>query len=745
MADENASDQTAPGNVKPETSKPAESDSKMLTAMRDRLKVAIDATSESREDEVDDLKFKAASPDTPDWQWPAEVLSSRAGDSGTSVNARPTLVMNRLPQHVLQITGDMKQNRPAGRVIPVDDKADIETAQMLEGVVRHIEYISDADVAYDTAFDNQVTFGEGYIRILTEYCDETSFEQDIKIGRVRNSFSVYMDPMIQDPCGSDAQWCFITQEMTKDEYESEFPDAMPLSSLELGTGDENRANWITENTVKVAEYFYFENEKKTLLAYRLHDGRIVNALEGSKEDKAAKLAKLVVVNKRETVIKHVKWCKTNGYEILEKRDWPGKWIPVVRVIGNEYEIDGQIYVSGIIRNAKDAQRMVNYWTSQEAEMLALAPKAPFVGYAGQFEGFEQQWKTANVINWPYMEVNPDAADPEGKPYPLPQRMAPPMAQNGLLQAKLGAVDDIKATTGQYDPSLGAKSNETSGKAILAREQQSDTGTYHYIDNGARAVRYVTRQVVDLIPKTYDTKRIARIVGLDGETDHVEIDPDLVGDDGLPVAMKEVRDEATNAVIKRIYNPSVGKYDVAVTTGPSYMTKRQQTADSMVQLAQSAKDPQESLLMKYFAIKNMDFPEAQEFTNALKKLIKPGVLDDGEESPELAQANQVIQGLQQQVEGMASQMQEMAHGFEAQRVENETFKADIDAYNANTKRITDMAKVFAPESIAILVQKAVAEAMVAPTLQQQNEETHAPEQPAPMQPQPMAPEVPQGAM
>lgn len=709
-----------------EGKQPPRADEKALTTMRHRLTTAIDATSVSREDEMDDLKFRAASPDQPEWQWPAEVISTRAGD-GSTINARPMLVINKLPQHVLQVTNDQKQNRPAGRVIPVDDRADVQVAEMMEGVVRHIEYISDADVAYDTACDNQVTYGEGYFRIMTEFCDETSFDQDIKIGRIRNSFSVYMDPMIQDPCGSDAQWCFITQDMTKDEYETAFPKATPISSLELGTGDTESANWINEDTIKIAEYFYFENETKTLCMYRTQDGRLVNAIKGSDADKVAVKLGLKCERTRDTTIKQVKWCKTNGYEFLEKKDWPGRWIPIVRVIGNEFEIDGEIHVSGIVRNAKDAQRMYNYWVSQEAEMLALAPKAPYVGYAGQFEGYEDKWKNANVQNWPYLEVNPDAADPDGKPYPLPQRMPPPLPQAGLIQAKMGASDDIKATTGQYDPSLGAKSNETSGKAIIAREQQSDTGTYHYVDNLARAIRYGARQIVDLIPKIYDTKRIARIVGLDGETDHVEIDPEQ------EQAVRDVKDEATGAIIKKIYNPSLGKYDVAVTTGPSYMTKRQQTADSMTELARSAKDPQESLLMKYFAIKNMDFPESKEFSDALKRLIRPGVLDSGEETPEMAQARQTIEQLHQQIQGMGSTIEEMAKGFEAQRVDNETFKADIDAYKANTDRIEKMAKVFAPESIAALVQKSVAEALSAPTLEQQNAEAH---QPNGIPPQPM---------
>ncbi|MFZ9922788.1 MAG: portal protein, partial [Candidatus Nanopelagicaceae bacterium] len=477
--------------------------------------------------------------------------ATRGAVQGQTINARPCLTINKLPQHVRQVTNDQRQNRPAIKIIPVDDKADTEVADIYDGLMRHIEYISDADVAYDTACENQVAYGEGYIRILTEYCDSDSFDQDIKIGRVRNSFSVYMDPTIQDPCGSDANWCFITEDILKEDYERMFPDASPISTLQtLGVGDQSLAQWINEDTVRIAEYFYVEHEKKTL---NLYPGN-VSLFEGTPEDKQMKLMGMKPVRTRQADVKKVKWCKINGYEILEEQEWAGKFIPVVRVVGNEFEVDGRIYVSGLVRNAKDAQRMYNYWVSQEAEMLALAPKAPFIGYGGQFEGYEQQWKTANTQNWPYLEVNPDVTDGQGAVLPLPQRALPPMAQTGLIQAKMGASDDIKSTTGQYDSSLGATSNERSGRAILAREKQGDTGTYHYVDNLARAVRHIGRQIVDMAPKIYDTQRIARIIGMDGETKMAKIDPTQ------PVPVRKIEDQ-NGIVLEKIYNLGVGKYDV----------------------------------------------------------------------------------------------------------------------------------------------------------------------------------------
>jgi hypothetical protein len=227
--------------------------SDLLATMRSRFTMALAAYSESREDELDDLRFMAGSPDN-QWQWPADVLATRGSVQGQTINARPCLTINKLPQHVRQVTNEQRQNRPSPKVIPADDNADVAVAEIFDGIIRHIEYMSDADVAYDTACDNQVVYGEGYIRILTEYTRDDSFDQDLKIGRIRNSFSVYMDPTIQDPCGSDAKWCFITEDLLKAEYERQFPDAQPISSiLARGIGDQALSMWLSENTIRIAE------------------------------------------------------------------------------------------------------------------------------------------------------------------------------------------------------------------------------------------------------------------------------------------------------------------------------------------------------------------------------------------------------------------------------------------------------------------------------------------------------------
>ena len=698
--------------------KDKDSSSSVLATARSRLDMAIGALSESREDEIDDLKFYAGSPDNR-WQWPADVLATRGAVQGQTINARPCLTVNKLPQHVRQVTNDQRQNRPSGKVIPADDHADVEVAEIFNGMVRHIEYISDADVAYDTACENQVSYGEGYIRILTEYCDENTFDQDIKIGRVRNSFSVYMDPTIQDPTGADAKWCFITEDITKDEYQRMYPDSAPITTLQtLGVGDQNLSQWLMEDTIRVADYYYVDYDKATL---NLYPGN-VTAFDGTPEDKQLKAIYGKPKRTRESDRVKIKYCKINGYEILEERDWAGKYIPVVRIVGNEFEVDGRLYVSGLVRNAKDAQRMYNYWVSQEAEMLALAPKAPFIGYGGQFEGYENQWKTANTTNWPYLEVNPDVTDGQGAVLPLPARAQPPMASSGLLQAKAGASEDIKASTGQYNASLGMGSNERSGKAILARQREGDVGTYHYGDNLARGVRHIVRQLVDLIPKIYDTQRVARIIGLDGETSMVKIDP--MQQEPVKKIMQD------DIVIDKIYNPNVGKYDVVVATGPGYATKRQEALEAMAQLLQG--NPSLWAVAGDLFVKNMDWPGAQEMAKRFAKTIDPKLMEDGDKSPELQMAEQQMQAMGQEMEQMHQMIQNVGKSIEVQEQQRKDFEAEVKMYEAETKRIAAVQAGMTEQQIQDIAMGVVAAAMESQDMMNQMPEMR--EQPEMMPPE-----------
>lgn len=645
---------------------------KFLTTARNRRKQAIDATADNRKIQLDDVKFAAGSPDN-GWQWPEQIRQARENDPN---GARPVLTINKLPQHIRLVTNEQRQSRPSVKVLPVDDQGDEEVAEVLNGIIRHIEANSDADVAYDTACDNQVTHGEGFFRIVTDYCDETSFDQDILIKRVRNSFAVDMDPNIQDPSGADAEWCFISDVLDQDDFDRQFPDAKPISWDIVGTGDEYEGWFIADGKrVRVAEYFWFKDETKKLFLWR--NG--ATSVEGGPIPEGV-LAIEKPLKERRTTIRKVMWTKMNGCQVLQEQEWAGKYIPVVRVVGNEYEVDGKIVVSGLVRNAKDPQRMVNYWTSQEAEMLALAPKAPFVVASGQLEGHEDKWQKANTVNYAYLEYEPVVQD--GVMVPRPERQQPPMPPAGIINAKMGAGDDLQSTVGQYNPSLGAEAQEKSGKAIIARQRQADIGTYHYVDNLARAIRHCGRILVDLIPKIYDTERVARILGEDGEPEHAKIDPNQT----VPV----IEQKNEQGEIEKIYNPGVGRYDVTVTVGPSYTTKRQEAAESMAQILQG--NPNLWTVAGDLFVKNLDWPGADELAKRLRKMVPPQVSQDDDQPPELQQAMQVIEQLQQQGQALQGVIQQLQEGQEAQRLQIEQFNAETNRIKAESAVRLDEAKV-----------------------------------------------------
>lgn len=660
------------------TKKPAKVGSKssaedILSIGRKRLNVAIAATSDSRENQLNDLRFAAGNSDN-NYQWPDYAVSTRMDDN--DVQARPMLTVNKLPQHIKQVTNDQRQNRPAGKVIPGDGESSVDMAEIYDGLVRHIEYQSDADVAYDTACDNQVTHGEGWWRILTDYEDEKSFDLEIYIRRIRNSFSVYIDPTIQMPSGEDADWGWILEDLTHEEFEEQYPDASPISSIESnGVGDSSYGGWLTEDTIRVGEYFYKERTRVRLFLFKDDN----TAFEGTPEYDVYKRELGEPIKSRMSVFVKVCWIKTNGYEILDEKDWPGRYIPIVRVPGNEFEIDGKVFVSGIVRNAKDAQRMYNYWISQEAEMLALSPKAPFIGAAGQFEGFEDDWQTANVKAHPYLQYNSEVTDTDGRALPPPQRSMPPMVQSGLISAKQGASEDIKDATGQYNASLGQTSNERSGKAILARQHEGDVSTFHYGDNLGRAVRFSTRQLVDLIPKIYDRPgRIARIIGEDGSHGVAHLDS------SQPQAVVEEKDPTNPEItIRKIYNPSVGKFDVRIVSGPGYASKRREALDAMAQLLQAT--PELWHIAGDIFVKNMDWPGAQDLAKRFQKSMDPKLLAD-ENDPALQQANQQLEQLTQQYQQATSMLQNVKNSMEAKELDIHWFEAQIKWYAAQTDRM-----------------------------------------------------------
>lgn len=644
--------------------KPGGGQEEFLTTARKRWERCAAAESDDRTMAVDDLRFKNGE------QWPEQIRASRTAEK------RPCLTINKMKTFVHQITNDQRQNRPAINVTPVGDKADPETAKMLKGLIKQIERQSNADIAYDTAFDGAVSNGWGYWRILTDYEDDDTFDQVIKIARIRNPFRVYMDPDSQEPDGSDAQWCFISDLIPKAEFKQNWPNA-DQSDWDTTTG-ESYKDWVTQTHVRIAEYFCFETKKRKLLALTSGHIGFEDELAQELKDQIA-LDPSVVRNEREVNAKKIRWYKITGREVLEENEWMGKWIPVVKVVGDEIDIEGKVTRAGLVRDAKDPQRMYNFWCTSETELIALAPKAPWIMEEGQVEGHEQRWKEANNKPYPYLLYKGTSVGNKPAPPPQRQQFAGPPA--GVVQAKIGAAQDMQAVTGvRFDATQHERLADESGKAMRELKRIGELGNFHYVDNLGRSLRHTGRILVDLIPKVYDTNRVLTILREDDTEEQVGIDPTM------QTAVGE--DKTSDGRTRALYNPKVGDYDVAVTIGPSFATKRAEAADSMLGFMKAV--PQAAPVIGDLIAKNMDWPGAQEIAARLAASLPPNLqkMSLGKFPPE---AQSLIQSLTGQLEQMQQQHQKalaMLGDKEADRqIERDKINKDFEA--KLTKVASDM--------------------------------------------------------
>mgnify|MGYP003649116609 CR=1 FL=1 len=620
----------------------------------------------NRKEAVDDLRFKNGE------QWPEDIRAERTNDK------RPCLTVNKIKTFVHQITNEQRQNRPAINIQPVGDKGDPETAKMLKGLIRQIERQSNADVAYDTAFDSAVSGGWGYWRIITEYDGEDSFDQVIRIVRIRNPFRVYIDPDAQEPDGSDAQWGFISDMIPRAEFAETYPNAVMTPWEESGGGDEVAALWSTETHIRIAEYFYYETEMKRLVYLQNGHKGFYDDLAQEVKD-AIKADPSIIVKERESPCKEVKWCKLTSHEVLEENEWLGKWIPIVRVIGDEVDIEGEVTYAGMIRDAKDPQRMKNYWVTAKTELVALAPKAPWIMEEGQVEGHEKEWRTANIKSNPYLLYK--GTNTAGKPSPAPQRQQFAGPPTGVIQAEESAEQDMMAVTGvRFDATKGERTSNESGIALNALKMIGELGSFHYVDNLRRALIYTGRQLVDLIPKYIDTKRVLTILREDETQQQVTIDPTQMQ------PYKKGQDD--NGKVQHLYNPKIGEYEVVVTTGPSFATKRQESAQSQIEFLKVL--PNAAPLIGDLIAKNMDWPGADQIAERLQAMLPPQLLEqeEGDLPPE---AKSIVQSLKQQLQQLHQENQtaKALLGDQEKDRELEKYKIDHDYDSKMVKIAADL--------------------------------------------------------
>lgn len=617
----------------------SEADRKILERIQKRRDLAFEAERERREKQLEDVEFCDEAN-----QWPEAERARR------KAQARPCLTVDRTNPFVDQLVNEERQNRPAATVNPINDGADEDTAEILQGYFRHVEMNSNADFAYDRASEAQKRGGFGFIRVLTDYVDENSFDQEIKIGSVPNPFMFYLDPASVEPDGSDANWGFGEEDMIPEDFKTAYPDAdlSNAGSVEWQSIGDEAPGWLGADgkTVRVVEYYELEHTPITLCL--LESGKTKDKAELKKGDK--------VVKERPSNKIQLKWYKVCANEILERADVPFKYVPIIPVYGKELIINGKRDYRGVVRGMKDVQRMINVWKSAQTEAIGLAPRAPWIVALGSLPDGDKTWSTANVTN--HSALFYKAWDDQGRQMPQPARNIQEPAIQAITVALRESEEDMKAVTGMYDPSRGlADSAGQSGVAIKSLQRQGMTSNFHFSDNFNRSLRHVWRVVLSGLPEIIDAERLLRIVGIDGTNHRVMVN-----------TAQPVKDPRTG--IERIYDLTAGKYDVSIVAGPSYQSKRQENTEQLMNLAKMV--PVVGELGADILVRQMDFPAAKELADRVTppQFKKPD--ENGQEG-----ALQIPPQIQQQMQAMSQQHEQLVQAVHSLKDQLDSRQMELD--------------------------------------------------------------------
>lgn len=612
---------------------------------------------------LDDIKFAHADAYN-GYQWPNDIRRNR------DVEEKPVLTINKVRQHNLQIINDAKKNKPGIKCYPVGNGATAESAGAIQALFRHIEYRSNATTAYGTAASFQVNGGIGYIRVGTEYVDERSFDQEIKIWRVMDPLTVFLDPEAKEEDKSDSRYGFIFDDILKDEFDKQYPEWADVATAQNSIDDAE--GWVRTDYVRVCEYYRKVEKSDRLWLYRTPDGLRMEYLESELKE-APDLFRQVKDSplslSRPTSRVTIEYHFIIGTRVVESLIWPGKYIPIVPVIGEEVIIEGIMDRKGHTRALIDPQRIYNYFSSAAVEYAALQSKSPYIAPAEAIEGYETYWNTANRVNHsvlPYRGVN-DA----GETIPAPQRQEPPVPAPVALQGMQTAAVEFQMASGQYEASMGQQGNERSANAIEKRERQGDTATYHFIDNMAISIRFVAKIVLDLMPHIYDTPRLLRMQGEDGVDFELELNPQA-----QQVHAKKV--DHLGKVVGQILNPVVGLYEVQADVGPSWDSKREETFQALSLILTQA--PQLVSIIGDLLMSSSDFDKANEAAARLRRMVPPQALGEGP-SPEVMQ-------LQAQITQLTGMLQKSLVTISEDRIKmkGHAEKRDIDVTGALTTRL-----------------------------------------------------------
>lgn len=607
-------------------------DEDLLEVARARMRECRDAEDPHIERAVEDLRFLSGQD-----QWVESDRETREAEG------KPTLTFNALPQYVRKVCGTLRQLNPAIKVSAADGSATPEIAEIYEGLIREAEYRCDAASVYEGAAESAAQCGIGHFRIRTDYCDHHSFDQHIVIERIWNPFAVYYDPQAKEPTRSDAQFAFIAEEMTEEAFKEAFPDAKREDFQDIDPPIWRR-DWRSKETVTVAEYFWYEYDE-----YDIGVTPMGVVIKGPFPEG------IQIARKRKVRKPRVMWAKLSGDEVLEgPTRIAGEHIPVIAVVGEELHIGEEVYRSGTIRHAKDAQVTYNVMMTTNVETTLLQPRAPYLVTVDQVAGLEEIWNQANTSNRPYLPYAPD--DKAG----APTRVPPPLPSQALIGAAQVAAEDMKRTIGIYDASLGARSNETSGVAIQSRQREAEISNSIYSDNMVKAVAHAGRVIVGMIPEIYDAPRVVRVLGEEAQEKIIRINQAMVTPDG----------------IQRQNDMTAGKYSVRVSVGPAFSTKKAEASVGMMDFM--AKIPNAAPLVADLVAGAQDWPGADRIAERLRKTIPPNVLEEDEKDQQ-----QDPQAMQAQMQQAMQQQQAAQHAMQAELKKKvaEAVEAEADARKA----------------------------------------------------------------
>jgi len=611
-------------------------------------------------------------------QWDIGARDSRNKDG------RPSLTLNQCLPYAHQIINDIKQARLAIRVVPVDSEADVETADVRSGIIRNIEKQSKSKDVYGTAAMNAVGSGIGWIKVKVDYADNDSFDQEAYLERVLGFTSIYLDPNDLSIDGSGADYGFSWEGLSysQDKFEELYPDAEPVSfnGLEKYSSDE-------EGDIRLVEYYYKETERVKL--YEVDVAGKIGYL--NKDDlKLLDENEIFYEKLRDRDIDEVKvyHCVLSGAAILSREVFPCHYIPLVPVFGEEYYNNGKREFHSLIRQAKDAQRMYNYWKSASTEMIALQPKTPWVGPIGSFQSFPDKWDNANTQNFTYMEYDPVFDENTGVPLPPPQRSQPAMGSPAMMQEAVGARDDIRLGMGIPQSNMGENSNAVSGIAIRNQQVEGDNATFHFVDNLSSSIEQVGRILNDIIPIIYSDRKVTRIIGDNGDEENIPVNTPYVKDEG---GMRPAREDENP---EGVYDLSVGKYDIDMDVGPSYSSKRQETADKLIELYKARPDLME--ITGDILFEALDVPMAKEISERIKSQMPPDLLGDDPQAAKLQQAAQAMEQMQEQLANMDAALQDKENNAKFdQAVKAEEQQLDRDKFEVDAQKTkADIDKIYA---------------------------------------------------